>query len=349
MHEDLSSDHRLPGCFSDSAKRIRIDTIEDIRRRLLRIYSEKINLRASRSRKKALVNTYLSKLDKLYESIASSIGRCARLPPLDAVHPFYREIINIATKQKYEDTVRGCRRAIYIITGIMRDYRKKIAKTEDPKEARRYIREFIGRTLSILKRKVRGLELLKESIKEVGRSPCIEEDLVKIVVAGMPQVGKSTLIARISSAKPEISPFPFTTKKVIVGHGELDGYRYMAIDTPGILDREISEMNEIELKAVSALKHLSDRVVFMIDPRKSSYYSLDQQMRVLASVENVLGIERGKIYVAINKIDIASREEIHAAIDAVQRHGYDRYVLISAKHGTGVNDLLKRVIGIQIN
>jgi len=158
----------------------------------------------------------------------------------------------------------------------------------------------------------------------------------------MPQVGKSTLVSRISTAKPETSPFPFTTKRVIMGHLDLGDRRLSIIDTPGILDRPVEEMNEIELRAVSAIKHLADLAVFLIDPRRGAYYTLDQQLRVLQGVEKILGKDR--VLVAINKVDAASREEVEGCLSRLKSLGYDQVYMISALKGEGVGDLIRGVI-----
>jgi nucleolar GTP-binding protein len=82
-------------------------------------------------------------------------------------------------------------------------------------------------------------------------------------------VGKSSLLRCLSSAKPEIAQYPFTTKEIHVGHIEkTEKYitkRFQIIDTPGLLDRPLSKRNEIEKQAIAALTHLADLIVFVLD------------------------------------------------------------------------------------
>jgi len=49
----------------------------------------------------------------------------------------------------------------------------------------------------------------------------VSEDEFTVVVAGYPNVGKSSFIRLVSTAEPEIAAYPFTTKGVIVGHRDL--------------------------------------------------------------------------------------------------------------------------------
>ncbi|MEM1611407.1 MAG: GTPase [Sulfolobales archaeon] len=332
-------------CLSNSIKTVRIYSYEDIRNAVLKSYMDRSDLSASLLKKNRIIKAraiYVSKLDRIFSLLASYMGACARLPRLASMHPFYSEIAVIASGGKYEELLDRCKRAIHLITKLYREYRKRIIESEDPSEIKKLAREYVGRSLSIIRRGLKGVEILRNAINEISKSPCISSDMANVVICGMPQVGKSTLVSRISTAKPETSPFPFTTKRVIMGHIDLGGRRVSIIDTPGILDRPIEEMNEIELKAVSAIKHLADIAVFLIDPRRGAYYSLEQQLRVLDSVEKI--IRKEKILIAINKIDILSKEEIELCISRLRERGYENIYMISALKGEGIDDLVKGII-----
>ncbi|GAH40561.1 unnamed protein product [marine sediment metagenome] len=76
-----------------------------------------------------------------------------------------------------------------------------------------------------------------------------------VVVAGYPNVGKSSIVKNISTNKKiEVQEYPFTTKKLNMGHLELerrfDKIRIQCLDTPGILDRPMAKRNNIELQAI---------------------------------------------------------------------------------------------------
>ena len=338
----------MPVCLSNEMKNTKIYDPEYIRSTVLRAYGERIDISGKIARSTRIARArsiYLAKIDKVFSLLADLVGRCARLPRSSSMHPFYAEIALIASEKMYDNLIDKCRRVVHIVTNLYRDYRKRITESEDPAEIEALSREYVGRVLSTVRRGLRGIELLRKAVEEVSRSPCISEEAINIVVCGMPQVGKSTLVSRISSAKPETSPFPFTTKRVIMGHLDIEGRRIAIIDTPGILDRPLEDMNEIEMKAIAAIKNLADLALFLIDPRKGAYYSLAEQLRVLRSITSLLGIER--VIVLINKVDAASKEEIEEVLEILKSNGYEKIYLISALTGYGLDLLLKELANVK--
>lgn len=101
-----------------------------------------------------------------------------------------------------------------------------------------------------------------------------------IVIAGFPNVGKSTLLRQITDATPEVANYPFTTKGIQIGHLERNWKKIQIIDTPGLLDRPILDMNEIELNAMVALEHLADAIFFIIDVSETCGFSIESQFNL---------------------------------------------------------------------
>jgi len=108
--------------------------------------------------------------------------------------------------------------------------------------------------------------------------PDIRPEEPAIVVAGYPNVGKSSFVNGVTNARTETASYPFTTTTIRVGHAERERLRYQLVDTPGLLDRPADERNEIESQAVSALAHIADVVLFVVDPSGDCGYPIDVQL-----------------------------------------------------------------------
>jgi nucleolar GTP-binding protein len=166
-------------------------------------------------------------------------------------------------------------------------------------------KEIYGRVSSIIKQVDKNLIFLSGAQKILRTFPDIE-DIPTVVIAGYPNVGKSSLIRQLSAAKPEIAQYPFTTKQIYVGHMEktvrYEKKRYQIIDTPGLLDRPLAERNNIEKQAIAALRHLADLIVFLFDPTGTSGYQMNEQTLMLEDIKKLF--DDVPFIIVENKVDI---------------------------------------------
>ncbi len=156
------------------------------------------------------------------------------------------------------------------------------------------------------------------------------QDEPTIVIAGYPNVGKSSFVSKITGASPEIAPYPFTTKGVAIGHFMRDGMRYQVMDTPGLLDRPMSERNDIERQAITAIHYLDAVVMFMIDPSESCGYEIEAQKHLLAEIRENFKLP---LLVVSNKADRSEFKKL----DEVEFN-------ISTVTGEGIEDVMNRLM-----
>jgi nucleolar GTP-binding protein len=111
--------------------------------------------------------------------------------------------------------------------------------------------------------------------------PHLETGVPTVVVAGFPNVGKSSLVARLSTAHPEVADYPFTTLAIAVGHADLGFDRMQVVDTPGVLGRP-DRMNPAEAEAIATVEKAAHVILFVIDPTESCGYTQADQEGLLA-------------------------------------------------------------------
>ncbi len=223
-----------------------------------------------------------------------------KFPSFDQVPPFYTELADILVGvEEIKMNLASVQWAGNKINDLARKYVGMMRSAEDAKVVRK---QAFGRMSSIVNSVDGNLHFLNDARNKLRKLPEIGEGPA-IVVAGYPNVGKSSFVALVSGARPEIAPYPFTTKGLAVGHFEKNKIRYQVIDTPGLLDRPLEERNEIELQAISALKHVGKVILYIIDSSETCGYTLEKQMHLLDEIKTEFNIP---MIVVANKIDISS-------------------------------------------
>jgi len=205
-------------------------------------------------------------------------------PDFGTVDPFYYELADaIVDVDELRQSLSRVTWTSRQIGELRREYQPKLRNT-DADTARKHRKQAFARMADLVEDVADDLKRIGEARDALKTLPDIRPDEPAIVVAGYPNVGKSSFVNAVTRAKNEIARYPFTTKGVHVGHFERDRIRYQIIDTPGLLDRPEAERNDIERQAVSAIEHLADAVVFVLDASEACGYPLDAQLELRESV-----------------------------------------------------------------
>ncbi|MHA1489508.1 MAG: NOG1 family protein [Promethearchaeota archaeon] len=252
------------------------------------------------------------------EELISRILKIIKMVPIiDELPDFYRELASIIVDtDELKLTLGRLNGILPILSQFERIYFSKLGKIEAPKDADRLRRSAFGRISSILYKQNKNLEYLNSIRGKLREIPSIDYTMPCVVVAGYPNVGKSSIVKLISTNKKiRVEVYPFTTKKLIMGHLEIkrrfDKMVVQILDTPGILDRPMSKRNSIELQAVLALRLISDLIVFIFDPTPACGYAIDSQIELYKEIKRNFSKE-GKIEIIIifNKMDLSKPSEI---------------------------------------
>ncbi|MEY7848875.1 NOG1 family protein [Natrarchaeobius sp. A-rgal3] len=221
----------------------------------------------------------------------------------DDVHPFYYELADAIVdvdelRQSLSEVMWASRKA----REIHEEYQSKLRKT-DVDTARKHRKQAFARLADIVEQVDDELLYINKSRNDLRDLPEIDPEEPTIVVAGYPNVGKSSLVNDVTNARGETASYPFTTKGIGVGHFERDHIRYQIVDTPGLLDRPPAERNEIESQAVSAIEHLADCMLVVLDPSGECGYPLESQLELRDAI--AARFEAVPVLTVANKVDRA--------------------------------------------
>lgn len=225
-------------------------------------------------------------------------------PSLERMGRFYVELVDILVGiEKLKMSLGSVSWAADKCKEISRKYVGILRKDPDPVKVRR---QAFGRMASIIYDIDSDLRFLNDARNILRKLPDVKDEPT-IVVAGYPNVGKSSFVATVTGAHPEIAHYPFTTKGIIIGHFSANKTRYQVIDTPGLLDRPLEERNDIEQQAISALRHIADTLLFILDPSETCGYTIEEQIMLLGEVKEFIDMP---MLVVANKIDVQKPKDV---------------------------------------
>lgn len=129
-----------------------------------------------------------------------------------------------------------------------------------------------------MRRQKDPLAYLEQVRQHISRLPAIDPNTRTLLICGYPNVGKSSFINKVTRADVDVQPYAFTTKSLFVGHLDYKYLRWQVIDTPGILDHPLEDMNTIEMQSITALAHLKCCVLYFMDLSEQCGYTVEAQV-----------------------------------------------------------------------
>ena len=282
----------------------------------------------------------IKKLRVIEQFLDSRLTRIVKqIPSIDSVHPFYSELADILIGRdrfkKALGSIYGTRR---VVKRLISNYILKIKRTNEVEEVIRSSRAAYGRLNSIIHRIEDNLNLMREARQKLRKLPSVDPKKLTIVIAGYPNVGKSSFVAHASTAKPEIAEYPFTTQDVKIGHNQRGLSIFQIVDTPGLLDRPLNERNPIELQAITALQYLAHVILYIVDPSETCGYPLKEQLSLYADLKELFR-ETPFIFI-INKMDLVEKSKRDELRDTIKDECFETNSL----KGDGVNEAIERII-----
>ena len=170
------------------------------------------------------------------------------------------------------------------------------------------------------------------------------KSLADVGLVGFPNAGKSTFLNNVSSAKPKIGDYPFTTLRPHLGTIKGNESSYVIADIPGLIEGA-SEGAGLGIKF---LKHISRTglLLIFVDLNSSESLSPVQQITLLKNELDSFkdDLTQKVSWIICNKIDLIQKEQLRSIKEQIEKDlkiKSKEIFFISAATGEGTKDLLK--------
>jgi GTP-binding protein len=165
--------------------------------------------------------------------------------------------------------------------------------------------------------------------------------IADVGLVGKPNAGKSTLLSRLSRARPRIAPYPFTTKYPHLGRVQIDFDRsFIMADTPGLVEgahagHGLGHEFLRHIQRAGILVHLVEPEPLDGSHPAANYRAIREELRLY----DPRLAERPEV-VAVTKADLPGAAAVAGRLGAELGQPV---LLISAVTGQGLNDLVRRI------
>ncbi|KAG7005551.1 nucleolar GTP-binding protein 1 [Physcia stellaris] len=263
-------------------------------------------------------------------------------PRLQDIHPFHKDLLNtLYDADHFRIALGQLSTAKHLIETVSRDYVRLLKYAQSLFQCKQLKRAALGRMATICRRLKDSLVYLEQVRQHLGRLPSIDPNTRTLLICGYPNVGKSSFLKSVTRADVDVQPYAFTTKSLFVGHFDYKYLRFQAIDTPGILDHPLEEMNTIEMQSITAIAHLRSAILYFMDLSEQCGYSVQAQIQLFQSIKPLFANKL--VFVVINKIDIMRPEDLDvetkAMLDGILKSGDVELLQLSCTTTEGVTEV----------
>ncbi|KAM1027547.1 hypothetical protein ACFX2G_041179 [Malus domestica] len=181
--------------------------------------------------------------------------------------------------------------------------------------------------------------------------PVVDLEAPTLCLVGAPNVGKSSLVRILSTGKPEICNYPFTTRGILMGHIISSHQTFQVTDTPGLLKRCDEDRNNLEKLTLAVLSHLPTAILYVHDLSGECGTSPSDQFVIYKEIKERFG-EHLWLDV-VSKCDLLQKSPVLFATDngddsdlKLERYrmlGPDGAIHVSVMNEVGLAELKSRV------
>ncbi|KAF7137805.1 hypothetical protein RHSIM_Rhsim07G0039900 [Rhododendron simsii] len=215
------------------------------------------------------------------------------------------------------------------------------------REAEERLSEGMAKLEEIFIQEGKAVDNLLNIAKTLRAMPVVDLETPTLCLVGAPNVGKSTLVRILSTGKPEICNYPFTTRGILMGHIAFNYQNFQVTDTPGLLRRHDDDRNNLEKLTLAVLSHLPTAVLYVHDLSGECGTSPSDQFVIYKEIKerfsNHLWLD------AVSKCDLLQESPVlyvtedsdadHLELARYRKMGPDGAIHVSVNSETGLNEV----------
>ena len=219
--------------------------------------------------------------------------------------PVYQELLSTSgtSLKEYEQALKTVKQIQTNLDMLCSQYLRKVQYAKGHNTLKFQFKKFMGKYNSYFTKEEQAFKTLQQVSMFLSKLPTFK-DIFTTAIAGFPNVGKSTLMKKITNSDVEIQNYPFTTKGLMFGyiyHNEIPLIQF--IDTPGLLGR--TKSNAIEQRAQIIIQQFANQLIFVLDLTTSCGYDISSQVKLL---KETIKLEK-PIVIYISKTDLFEEDE----------------------------------------
>ncbi|BAT93402.1 hypothetical protein LR48_Vigan05g001000 [Vigna angularis] len=298
-------------------------------------------------------NKGAKQLDALMKEIAVPLRTYVQsFPNKTNLHPYERSLIELTLGDGYYEMVLqkvdGLRKRV---VSVGKEHASLCAKSSSKREAEERLSEGLKKIEEVFAQERKVVDDLLDIAKTLRAMPVINLEMPTLCLVGAPNVGKSSLVHVLSTGKPEICNYPFTTRGILMGHIIFNITKFQVTDTPGLLRRHDEDRNNLEKLTLAVLSHLPTAVLYVHDLSGECGTSPSDQFSIYKELRERF---TGHLWVdVVSKCDLLKTSPVVYATDEphplqselenYRKSGPDGAINVSVKTREGLLELKQRV------
>eukprot|EP00250_Pteridium_aquilinum_P016849 c23323_g1_i1 orf=758-2104(-) len=297
-------------------------------------------------------NKGAKQLDALTKELANPLRvYIDRFPRKHQLHAYEYSLIDLTLGDgKYEEVLENVNTFRKKILDVGKNYASLCAKSTTKRAAEELLKEGFSKLEEHYRKHGGVVDELMNVAKVLRHMPVFDVKMPTLCLVGAPNVGKSSLVRVLSTGKPEVCNYPFTTRGISMGHIFVHTDVYQVTDTPGLLRRPDEERNNIEKLTLAALSHLPTAVLYVHDLTGECGVKVPDQLLLYKEIKEKFH-ERPWLDV-VSKADLLPQSSSTStdfpsdSLDFYKVFGPEGSLHVSVQTGMGVDELKQRVLSL---